>query len=182
MIFSCIPHVEGPWMFTCYFWKWVRACVRACGKFFFTENFLSVEKHRFGIERQDMWEILDWIPLIHFNFYYIQTKMEMVTILYIRNYSKVCHRLKGGGRSSKKLQSVTRGRGSSKRVMSPLQKNIVSTIAFLFNVAFHADNKVWVENMNNLANMRSKMSANYQLKVCHYLGGDKGGRGVKNRW
>ena len=41
-------------------------------------------------------------------------------------------------------------------------------------VAFNVDNKVWVANMHILANMKSEN----QLKVCHYLGGDKG-EGVK---
>ena len=65
-------------------------------------------------------------------------------------------------------------------MMSSLQK--LTPLDLLFNGIFHVDNKLRVENMHILANMRSKFYIKGRLiissRVCHYLGNDKG-RGVR---
>ena len=95
-----------------------------------------------------------------------------------------------GGRGSRKI--VNRIRMTIKDLITPLY--------LLFNVAFHVDSKVWVENMNILANMRSKICIKGRLIIGSKFvtiwvvtrGGERGQgkrwqnvtrvRGVKNRW
>ena len=85
----------------------------------------------------------------------------------------------GEGGQAKWLQSVTRGKGgqSSQKVMSPLQKIrfsnrirrtlkvVMTQFHLLFNVAFRVDNKVWVESMHIIADMRSKICIKGRLII-----------------
>ena len=63
-------------------------------------------------------------------------------------------------------------------------KVVIRPLPLLFNLAFHVDNKVWVENMHILADMRSKIWIKDRLIISSPLfGWWKGGKwGQGKRW
>ena len=89
----------------------------------------------------------------------------------------------GGGWSSKIVTNCDKGEGVKPKSDVTTSKKyrfnnrirmtlrvVIAPLHLLFNVAFHADNKKFA----------SKVGL-YQLKVCHYFGGDKEGGGSRQR-